>query len=321
MDKVYTIGIDLGGTNTDVGLVTSEGECLEKVNVKTSNYSDAGQFIYDVALAIQGLSRRFEVELQGIGIGAPSGNFLKGTIESAPNLRFKGVVPVKEMLEKLLPYNVSVTNDANAAAYGEMVYGGAKHYSNFMMITIGTGLGSGIVIDRKILYGSDGIAGELGHVTAMPGGRKCSCGRDGCLECYVSIRGIKETYANKVVEAGLPLDDANVDVRIIAQRARENNQQALETFDYTAQIMGRALANAQCYTSPQAYFFMGGIVESGDVLLDPIKKYFKQQKLFIYNDIPILKTSLNKNNAAILGAAAIAVCENNSTTNQKNRQK
>ncbi len=309
---MYTIGIDIGGTNTDIGLITPEGKCLETKNLKTSNYTCAELFIDDIASAILQLMDHYEVsELQGIGVGAPCGNFYEGTMSSAFNLPFGTEVPIKAMLEARLPYKVAVDNDANAAAYGEMTYGGAKQYSNFIMLTIGTGLGSGIVIDRKLLYGYEGVAGELGHTTIIPSGRQCSCGREGCLETYVSIRGIRMTFAEIAERENKHQDKGEISLREISNLANDGDPIALETYDYTANMLAIAMANAQCFSSPEAFFLMGGAVECGDILLEPLKKYFEKHKLFIFKkEVPILKSFLPKNNVALLGAAAISVCEN-----------
>ncbi len=312
MRDLYTIGIDIGGTNTDIGLVCPKGRCEEVRNLKTSDYTDGKVYAQAIATTISDIMAHHHVDtLQGVGIGAPCGNFMNGTIDSAANLPFAGEVPIKGLLEEILPCKVVVTNDANAAAYGEMVYGGAKEYSNFIMFTIGTGVGAGIIIDGKLLYGSDGVAGELGHTTVIPDGRPCTCGKRGCLETYVSIRGIKETYHNLAVAyQQKEIPDTENSLRLMAQLAHDNDPVALQTYEETAKIMGVAMANAQCFSSPQAFFFMGGVVECGDLLLNPIRKHFEKEKLFIYkNEIPILKSFLSKNDAAILGAAAIAVCE------------
>jgi glucokinase len=225
-------------------------------------------------------------------------------------LNFRGKTPLKKMLEAQLNIPVVVTNDANAAVYGEMIYGGAKGMKNVVMFTLGTGVGSGIIIDGKLLYGSDGFAGELGHSILIPYGRKCNCGNCGCLEMYASIRGITQTCIELLEQspanelAKIPKDQ--LDPEIITNAALNGNAIAIETYRKTGEWLGIALANAVTFSSPEAIFLAGGIIKAGDMLLNPIQEYLTKYKLFLYkNDIPVLRSQLSENDAAILGAAAL----------------
>ena len=306
-----TIGIDIGGTNTDIGLVNTEGKVIARKNLQTAQYFNAQVYVDDIVKNINEIMHENNIShIVGIGIGAPCGNFWEGTIDDAANLNFRGKTPLKNMLEMQLHVPVVVTNDANAAVYGEMIYGGAKGMKNVVMFTLGTGVGGGIIIDGKLLYGSDGFAGELGHTILIPFGRKCTCGNCGCLETYVSIRGIIQTCI-ELLEQDTENELAKISreqltPKIIAEAACRGNEVAIETYGKTGEWLGIALANAVVFSSPEAIFLTGGIVNAGEILLQPTRKYFAKHKLFLYkNDIPILRSQLNENEAAILGAAAL----------------
>ncbi len=311
----YAIGIDMGGTNTDIGLVSSTGKCVDRIRISTASYENIDFFILDLVASIKSLLSRHQVQIvRGIGIGAPNANFYTGKILNAPNLKFKGEVPLKNLIEKELPFTVVLTNDANAAAYGEMVYGGAKQMKDFIMITLGTGVGSGIVVNGHILYGHDGLAGELGHTIVVPEGRMCRCGRKGCLEEYASARGIKKTCIELLTEKkfksrlyDLPLQ--KIGCKAIGDAEEEGDPLAKEVLRRTAEVLGLALANAVAFSSPEAIFLMGGPTKSGD-LLTPLKKYFETFLLNSYkNKIKLLLSSLDANDVAILGAAALTIAE------------
>jgi glucokinase len=307
----FSIGIDIGGTNTDIGLVSDKGIVMARSNLKTKQYFYAQLFVNDIVDVIHKLMQENNVEaITGIGIGAPCGNYYEGTIDDAKNLNFRGKTPFKQMIEAQMNVPVVVTNDANAAIYGEMIYGGARGMKDVVMFTLGTGVGSGIIIDGKLLYGSDGFAGELGHATLVPGGRKCNCGNFGCLETYTSIRGISQTCA-EILEQ-FPENELTkipreaLKPRIISDAVLKGNPVAIETYRKTGEWLGIALANAVAFSSPEAIFLMGGIVKAGEMLLTPARESFAKHKLFIYkNDIPILISQLNENDAAILGAASL----------------
>jgi len=308
----FSVGVDIGGTNTDIGLVGANGAVIARSNLRTAQFFDAQLFVNDIAGVIRKLMKENNIEkIKGVGIGAPCGNFHEGTIEDAKNLNFRGKIPLKKMLEAQLHVPVVVTNDANAAVYGEVVYGGAKGKKDVVMFTLGTGVGGGIITDGKLLYGSDGFAGELGHATLVPFGRKCNCGNAGCLEMYASIRGIIQTCTELLEQspenelAKTPKEALTP--KILAEAAYNGNAVAIETYRKTGEWLGIALANAVVFSSPEAIFLMGGIVKAGEILLKPTRASFAKHKLFIYKEIPILTSQLNENDAAILGAASSVV--------------
>ena len=307
---MYRIGIDIGGTNTDIGLVSRNGKIVAQKKMKTAQYFDAQLFVDDIVQHIHKLMLENNIEeISGAGIGAPCGNYCEGTIDDAANLNFRGKTPLKKMLEQKLHIPVVITNDAHAALCGEMNYGGAKEMKDVVLFTLGTGVGGAIAVDGKILFGSDGFAGELGHATLIPSGRKCNCGNYGCLEMYASIRGIKLTclellsQSKNNVLATIPME--TLDPKIIAEEAYRGNEVALETYRKTGEWLGIALANAVVFSSPEAIFLTGGIVKAGEILLSPTLQSFTKHKLYIYkNKLPILLSQLRENEAAILGAAA-----------------
>jgi len=309
-------GIDIGGTNTDIGLVGAEGKIIARKSLKTAPYYNAQLFVNDIIYSINKLVLENNIEkIIGVGIGAPCGNFYEGTIDNAANLNFRGKIPLKQMLEEQLNVPVIVTNDANAAAYGEMVFGGAKNMKNIVIFTLGTGVGGGIIIDGKLLHGSDGFAGELGHSILIPSGRKCTCGNNGCLEMYVSIRGVIQTCIELLEQ--FPENELSkiqkefLTPRIIAEAADRGNLIALETYKKTGEWLGIAIANAVVFSSPEAIFITGGIVNAGEILMKYARESFEKHKLFVYkNNIPILRSQLNTNDAAILGAAALVSLQN-----------
>lgn len=311
MKQIYSIGIDIGGTNTDIGLVNGNGTILSRSNLKTSQYSDPQVYVDDIVCEIKKLVKNLNPEnITGVGIGAPAANNYTGSIENATNLNMKGIIPLRSMIQSQFPYPVVVTNDANAATYGEMVYGGAKGMSHFMMFTLGTGVGSGIVIDGKLVYGCDGLAGEMGHAILIPEGRLCGCGNRGCLEKYASSSGIVSnclelmpSFPDSII-ASFPYNEMTG--KTIADAAKLGDPLAIATYERTGYLLGIALANAVTFSSPEAIFLMGGPIQAGDVFLDPIKRSFLKHKLFIYTrEIPILLSSLSENDVAILGAAAL----------------
>lgn len=309
----YSIGIDIGGTNTDIGLVSSEGRCVARKNLATRNYYDAEIYVKDICTEIETLKKENDIaEIDGIGIAAPVGNYYTGCIENATNLNFKGIVDLRKLFAKFTSVPIVVSNDANAAAYGELIYGGAKGMKNFIMFTLGTGVGSGIVIDGKLLHGKTGGAGELGHVILIPGGRLCGCGRHGCMETYTSATGIKATALEIMAEQPNytgPLSKLTREVltsKHIGDAANAGDPLALEVFERTGEWLGLAMANAVAFSSPEAIFLMGGPVKAGEVLLRPMRESFKKNLCFVYTDSVEIKVSeLPDNDAAILGAAAL----------------
>ena len=311
MNNLYSIGIDIGGTNTDIGLINGNGIVHKRSNLKTAQYNDATLYVEDLVKKIISIIEGIDPQnITGVGIGAPAANYYTGSIENASNLNFKGIIPLREMIQKHLPFPVVVTNDANAATYGEMIYGGAKGMKHFIMFTLGTGVGSGIVLDGKLVYGSDGLAGEMGHAILIPEGRQCGCGNKGCLEKYASSSGIvancfelMSDYPNSILTK-VPFH--GMTGKNVSDAAKMSDPLAIATYEKTGYLLGIALANAVTFSSPEAIFLMGGPIQAGDVFLDPIKKSFLKHKLFIYDrEIPILLSSLPENDVALLGAAAL----------------
>ena len=311
--NTYSIGIDIGGTNTDIGLVRDDGRCMAKKNLPTNKYYDASVYVSDICDKIKDLMGENEVTaIDGIGIAAPAGNFYTGCIENATNLNFKGVIDLAALFHDHLDVPVVVSNDANAAAYGELVYGGAKGMKHFVMFTLGTGVGSGIVVDGKLVHGKTGGAGELGHAILIPEGRPCGCGRKGCLETYTSATGIRRT-AFEMMEA-IPdydgtlrkVDPKELTSKMVGDAAKYGDPLAIKVFEKTGYWLGIALANAVAFSGPEAIFLMGGPVKAGEVLLKPTRESFKKHLCFVYDgSVDIRVSELPDNDAAILGAAAL----------------
>ncbi len=307
------IGIDIGGTNISYGVVTDNGIVKLKESFPLKEFNDVNVFVDYLANRIKnslnGLGTEFQ--LMGVGIGAPNGNYYNGTIEFAPNLPWKGVIPLANLLSNKIGIPVKLTNDANAATMGEMIYGNAKNLNDFMMITLGTGLGSGFVANGKLILGHDGFAGELGHAIFDPNGRQCNCGRKGCLETYASASGIVRTVKELLEKSdepsllrNIPIDEINSEM--IYKASLERDSIALKAFDYTAYVLGIMLANAVTITSPEVIFLFGGLANAGDRLFKPVKRYFNEYLLEIFkNKIEIKPSGLSENDAAILGAAAL----------------
>ncbi len=300
---MYSIGIDIGGTNTDMGLVRNDGAIIARSNIPTNVYTELQPYVHDIMLCIEKLMKDNGVEqIAGIGIGAPNGNFYTGCVDNAPNLTIKGVLNFEKEMHKYMDVPVVLSNDANAAAYGEMIYGGAKDLDNFIMFTLGTGVGSGIIIDSKLVHGSTGGAGELGHNILIPNGRQCSCGRKGCLETYTSARGIVQTYCEL---KGIPVSD-NIDSKMIGDLANNGDPIALKTWETVADQLGLAMANSVTFSAPQAIFLMGGPTKVGEPLMKPLQKAFDRYLLNIYaGSCQIRMSQLKANEVAILGAAAL----------------
>lgn len=318
--KPVVAAIDIGGTNTVIGIVDREGKILVKDSVRTGDYPDpkllveaASGKIVDLIAQTQAEtigSATSQINLAGVGIGAPNGNYFSGTIEFAPNLKWKGIVRLAEYFAERLDVKSVLTNDANAAALGEMYFGAAKGMKDFIFVTLGTGLGSGIVVDGKLVYGHDGFAGELGHVIVMQHGRQCGCGRKGCLEQYCSATGIVKTYFEILKSSGLEITGqigtAKVDAKYVFEKAMSGDESAFYAFNYTGEVLGLALANSVAYTSPEAIFLFGGLAQAGELLFNPTVISFEKNLLNIYrNKIRIIPSALPENDAPILGAASL----------------
>jgi len=317
MTNTYAIGIDIGGTNTDMGLVRNDGVIVARKNIPTNAYTQLAPYIHDMMDCIAALMKENNVaEIEGIGIGAPNGNFYTGCVDNAPNLTIKGVLNFEQEIHKYMQVPVVLSNDANAAAFGEMVYGGAKGMQHFIMFTLGTGVGSGIVVDGKLVHGSTGAAGELGHNILIPNGRQCSCGRKGCLETYTSARGIVQTFRELRQENGPRPDhdgwisdsvpDDELSSMLIGVAANAGDPLALKTWEVVADQLGLAMANSVTFSAPQAIFLMGGPTKVGEPLLKPLQQAFDKYLLNIYaGSCQIRMSQLKANEVAILGAAAL----------------
>ena len=316
--KPYVIGVDLGGTNTVFGIVDTYGKIVAEDSIKTQKYKTAEEFVEaGVACLLPLIAQRGGTEkIAGMGIGAPNANYYTGAIEIAPNIAWAhdSVVPLGEMFSQKLGIPVHLTNDANAAALGEMTYGAARGMKNFIVITLGTGVGSGIVINGQLVYGHDGFAGELGHVTMVRGeeGRVCGCGRKGCLECYCSASGMartaREMLANpdrpSLLREKNPADIESLDVSIAAGKGDEL---ANEIFQFTGKMLGEACADFTAFSSPEAYIFFGGLCKAGDLIMKPIEESYNRAVMPIYRGkAKFLVSGLMNANAAVLGASALA---------------
>lgn len=314
-ERPYVIGLDLGGTNAVFGIVDKQANIVAQTSVKTQAYPTVEGFVDACVEAVTplidgvgGINKIF-----GMGAGAPNGNYHNGTIELAPNLVWaKGkIVPLADMFSKRLGINVALTNDANAAAIGEMTYGVARGMKNFIVITLGTGVGSGIVVNGQLVYGCDGFAGELGHTIVRLDGRPCGCGRRGCLETYCSATGVarsaREFLETRDDESLLrelnPEDITSLDVAIAAGKG---DKLAKEIFDFTGEILGEACANFAAFSSPEAFIFFGGLTKAGALLMDPIVKSYNDHILNIFKGkAKFLVSGLDGSAAAVLGASAV----------------
>ncbi|HOO98068.1 MAG TPA: ROK family protein [Bacteroidales bacterium] len=310
--KKVVAGVDIGGTNTVFGLVDETGKVLSHGTFKTTDYPKVENFVTTLTAEIRKLlAAKKEYELAGIGIGAPDANYHRGTIEHAPNLAWKGIVPLADLIKKKINVPVAVTNDANAAAMGEMIFGGAKKMKDFIVLTLGTGLGSGIVIDGKMVYGHTGFAGELGHMTVVHNGRECGCGRKGCLETYASATGLVKTVIQLMSEMRdeSPLRDippSKLTSKKIAEAAAKNDPVAVRAMNETAEILGFGIINAIVFSSPEAIFLFGGLAQAGDLLFKPVRAYLKKNNYVLMKDtVKILPSEISESNGAVLGSAAL----------------
>ncbi|KXK43167.1 MAG: ROK family protein [Bacteroidetes bacterium OLB11] len=310
MTKNLRLGIDVGGTNASFGIVNSDGEILIKGSISSKGHQTPIVFVDELYKEILGKSGvDFFERIKSIGVGAPSGNFYTGNIEFAPNIEWEGIIPLAKLIEEKFLIPTKLTNDANAAAMGEMMFGAAKEMKDFIMVTLGTGVGSGFVANGKLIYGHDGFAGELGHVVAVRGGRACGCGRKGCLETYTSATGIVRTayefLEKKSMKSSLESLE-KITSKDLFEAAQNGDLLALEIFNFTGEILGQTLADAAAITSPEAIILFGGLAQAGHYIFAPTQKYFEENLLMIYkNKINIIPSLLNENDAAILGAAAL----------------
>ena len=313
LSRQIAIGIDIGGTNTKFGLVNHRGEILAKGSIKTEDYKQVEDFIEALSVNIKPLIDQVSknTTLDGIGVGAPNANYYTGTIELAPNLPWKGVVPFAELMTKKFGVPCKMTNDANAAALGEMMFGAARGMKDFIMITLGTGVGSGIVASGSLIYGHDGFAGELGHTVVKPGGRKhWSTGSEGSLEAYASATGIAITA--KKFRAEFPdsmlnqYPEETINSKTVHECAKKGDPTAIEVFRYTGQKLGEALANFVMFSSPEAILLFGGVIKAGDFLLKPTKLHMERNLLPSFRSkVKLVLSELDEADAAILGASAL----------------
>lgn len=304
------LGIDIGGTNTAFGLVNRRGEILKRGSISTRGFATAKEFVQALQAEMSPLIEAYGKEnLLGIGVGAPNGNFYTGEIVSAANLEWKGHIPLAKMMQEILGLNTRITNDANAATIGEMMYGAAKGMKDFIMVTLGTGVGSGFVANGQLIYGHDGFAGELGHVRAVPGGRQCGCGRQGCLETYASANGLLRTAQEWLRERNTPCmlrHEEALSAASITQAATAGDSLAKELFEFTGKILGECLADAVAITSPEAIILFGGLSLAGPMIFEPTQRHLEASMLHIYRGhVRLLPSALPDADAAILGASAL----------------
>lgn len=314
MSQPLAVGIDIGGTNTVFGVVDRRGNILSQGSIKTRDHQDLSLYMDALHQGITPLLDKLNCNgntIKGIGVGAPNGNYYHGSIEFAPNLPWKGVIPLANLVKEQFNLPVEITNDANAAAIGEMTYGAARGMKDFIMITLGTGLGSGIVVNGQLVYGHDGFAGELGHVIVKEEGRLCGCGRYGCLETYVSATGIVRTMEELLKEKETDSVFRNVNPddfssKAICDAALEGDQLSKEAVDFTAKVLGKALANYIAFSAPEAIILFGGLARAGDLLINPTRKYMNENVLQIWKDkVKLITSELKESDAAILGASAL----------------
>ncbi len=318
--KKVSVGVDIGGTNTAIGIVDESGKVIVKGGIPTPDHGDIEKYMDDLAEAIRNMiSSTGEIlTVLGIGVGAPNGNYYSGTIEYAPNLSFQGVIPFIELLKKRFPEldYLALTNDANAATIGEMIYGGAKGMDNFVMFTLGTGVGSGIVVNGDLVYGHDGFAGECGHTTLIPDGRLCGCGAKGHLEAYCSAPGMKRTAFELLAKynatdsqlAGYSFNE--MESKMIFDAAESGDKIAQEVFELTGKYLGQGLADTVHHLSPEAIFLFGGPTAAGDYIFNPTKASMEEHLLPIFKEkIKILPSELDSGDAAIVGASALVYKE------------
>jgi glucokinase len=313
--KKVVVGIDIGGTNTVFGFVDREGNILAEDRLKTAHYEDFEVYVAALYEKIMVTQHKIEKDIQllGFGIGAPMGNINKGTIEYPANLPWKGIIPLADLFKRHTYLPVVVTNDGNAAAVGEMIYGGARNMKNFVVITLGTGLGSGFVIDGKLVYGHDGFAGELGHtaVRPEPSNRECGCGKKGCLETYVSATGLKRTLLKVMADSIQPSElrkysFEELDAELIHEAAKRGDHIAKRAFERTGRILGFKLADVVAHTNPEAIFLFGGLALAKELIFEPAKEYMEENLLHIYKGkVKLLPSELSTQNAAVLGASSL----------------
>ena len=316
MDSTFVVGIDVGGQTSKLGVVDARGTVLAQTVIRTDTYTEIEPYIAELAEAVKRIIKEADVEgkVRGIGVGAPNANYYDGTIANAVNLSWGGTksIPFAKLLSEALDgLPVSLTNDANAAAVGEMTYGAARGMKNFIMITLGTGVGSGIVINGSVVYGHDGFAGELGHVTAVrSNGRSCNCGKTGCLEAYASAIGMAKTareWLELTDEPSLLRNLENITSKDVYEAAKDGDKLALKVFDFTGKMLGRSFADFIAFSSPEAIVLFGGLARAKEFLLPPMEEAMNANVLPLWRGkVKIVFSQLKESDAAILGASALA---------------
>lgn len=310
----YVIGVDIGGTGTKYGIVDKDGNVLHSSSMATNTHEQVHTYIDELYEKLSDLIEKVGGvgRIKGIGVGAPNGNIYTGTIEYAPNLPWKGVIPFAKMLQDKFKLPVKLTNDANAAAVGEMMYGAAKGMKDFIMITLGTGVGSGIVANGQLIYGHDGFAGELGHTIIIPDGRlHPGTGKKGSLESYASATGVAQSAMEILRETSRPSILRNIPIEKITSKdvfdaAQNDDEVAKEVFEFTGKILGMSLANFVMFSSPEAIILFGGLTKAGDLILKPTREHMEANVIEIFeNKVKILFSHLKESDAAILGASAL----------------
>lgn len=304
------VGIDIGGTNTVFGLVDRSGNILVEDSILTKKYQLFDVFIDELCNRILQQIKKFNCDLIGIGVGAPNANNVSQCIQDASNLPWKGKFELGKLLNQKINVPVFVTNDANASAMAEMMFGEAKGMRHFMVLTLGTGLGSGIIVNGELVYGHSGFAGEMGHMIVRPEGRHCGCGRLGCLETYVSATGIKRTISKLFAKYSCKSDLRDIpfnkmSAKRMADAAYAGDKIALEAFEFTGKILGIALANVVALNNPQAIFLSGGLSKAGDLILKPTQYHMEENLLSVFQGKTLLKISSVKGNSGVMGAAAL----------------
>lgn len=315
VEKDYVAGIDIGGTNTVLGIVDRVGKIVCSTSFNTSDFgSDVEGYADHLASQLLSLIEEngLKGQVKGVGIGVPNGNFRTGVVVNAANLQWKGTIPIRDMVASRIKIPTAINNDANLATIGEMTYGAARGMTDFILITLGTGVGSGIVADGKLLYGSDGLAGEMGHIIVdSREGRLCGCGRKGCLETYASATGVVRTarkFLHERSDSSLlrAYSSEALTSKIVCQAALEGDVLAKDVFEYTGKILGESLANFVTFSNPQAIILFGGLVFAGDLLMRSLRQSFEENLLAVYKGkVRLLVSGLPSNDAALLGAAAM----------------
>ena len=315
MEKPYVLGIDMGGTNTKFGIVDARGNVINSSSIKTQQYTDINEYCDVLCQEMMKLvDAQGGIELiRGVGAGAPNANYYTGNIENAANLPWKGIVPFAQMISERMGVPCRITNDANAAAMGEMTYGVAKGMKNFIMITLGTGVGSGIVIDGKVVYGHDGFAGELGHTKIIrdASARQCGCGQKGCIEAYASATGVARTAQELLSTTDQPSLLRNIPLKEITSKdvfdaAMQGDEMAKQIFELTGKLLGAKLADFIAFSAPEAIVLFGGLTKAGNILMEPIVKSMNENVVRFWKDkVKVLFSSLKDSDAAILGASAL----------------